>query len=334
MPAAGIVCGMLDAVPQTFKRCRNALATEPGSVDLQRVCPFADVSGFRRLLQVQPRCGHPPLRFRSVFMPDPPKTPLEVAERLAARNSAIAGAVTAFGLFLLIWLTGRAWLIDARLEEAAEWDDSAVAQQDALPERAPASLGRTQHQSQGRLDSPVRNHATFQSAVWRGNPALRRPTSDRDRSDLAAIARDHDSSFSRLFTPTAVALPAPASDGTTSIGSELPPPQRPVPAAEQTPQQAENPGNPVIPMPSAERRVERETVEVSAKLLPDQALPPSGETPAHSVKLLPGESPLPLAEATVEPLIEVRSPTRSDFQRLCRKSQDAETGSSDQDALH
>ena len=37
---------------------------------------------------------------------------IEIAERMAARNSACAGALTAFALFSLVWMAGYAWLAD------------------------------------------------------------------------------------------------------------------------------------------------------------------------------------------------------------------------------
>jgi hypothetical protein len=110
-------------------------------------------------------------------------TPRDVAERVAVRSSECAGALTAFCLFILTWVTGYAWMYDAPLDEASarrdEPGDSNPAQGDASLRRGPLADRRLS----------IENQARFQSATWRGKSFFTRATSERFLTDEAVPGR-------------------------------------------------------------------------------------------------------------------------------------------------
>ncbi|MBC8289345.1 MAG: hypothetical protein H8E37_03420 [Planctomycetes bacterium] len=160
---------------------------------------------------------------------------IEIAERIAARNSACAGALTAFSLFCLIWLTGYAWLSDAPPDEAglATSSPDDVAARESLPDTAQVHPKLTPSRS-----ASIQT-ATVSPATWQGKSFFTHATSREYLADESAVRPGTDEqnlvlSFEAGPAVEPVRLPSvPPESEAASLDSPLPAPQVPVASGEE-----------------------------------------------------------------------------------------------------
>ena len=170
---------------------------------------------------------------------------IEIAERMAARNSACAGALTAFGLFSLAWMAGYAWLADDPEEKNSITDR----QSEKLPS------GQTVHSSRDRVPVEVaRTPATptvpVAAASWKGRSFFTHATSRQYLLDDPSLEANEDSPNLELSFEPGPKTEVVVSDQTpvefAPVSSELPAPQIPVSAeqviSEEVIKEAEEPG--------------------------------------------------------------------------------------------
>lgn len=166
--------------------------------------------------------------------PASPKTPIDVAERLAARGSACAGAVTAFALFCMTWLTSYAWLTDDASEgKPARRDVATDGETSSSRHRGPTQIAESKDDQTRRrgvafesrertgLSRPGGHGLEFRSTNWQDKSFFTHATSERYLVDRSAV---------QMSPP---GIPHTLSFEPGTLDPALPPPQTPVPLDEQ-----------------------------------------------------------------------------------------------------
>lgn len=156
---------------------------------------------------------------------------IEIAERMAARNSACAGALAAFALFSLVWMAGYAWLTNDPHEKKSVADrrfeklpSSEPVQ--SSPSRVPVPVEIAQ--------SPAAPTVPVTTASWKGRSFFTHATSREFLIDDSMLKAEEDSPNLELsFEPgpaTEKVYPDPKPVEFAPVSSELPAPQIPVSA--------------------------------------------------------------------------------------------------------
>jgi len=177
----------------------------------------------------------------------PPENPvaIEIAERMAARKSACAGAFTAFALFSLVWMVGYAWLAD----DPGDSNSIADHRNEKLPSSQP--VGNSHDRApDSATQSPATPTVPLAAASWKGRSFFTHATSRKYVMDDSRLHAEEDSpelelSFEPGPTPEQV-VPDPKPVEFAPVSSELPAPQIPVSAdqgnSEEVIEEAGKPG--------------------------------------------------------------------------------------------